>query len=111
MSNTVEKWRISSRTFDRYWKKANEAYSEAQKQIKESVIKDDTIKALEAEKRAIMTAMERKEYLTKIVKGEILIPDVELKYDSQNGYWAEKKVMRMANHQVRIKCISSDNFH
>ena len=56
-----------------------------------------------------MTAMERKEYLTKLVKGEILIPDVELKYDSLNGYWAEKEVMKSANHQVRINAIAELN--
>lgn len=109
MSNVVIKWHISERTFARYWKKANVSYKEAQKQIKESILKDDAIKALEAEKEAIMTAIERKKLLTQLAKGEIKIPDVELKYDTKNGCWEKCDIEVLPSHQVRLNAISELN--
>ncbi len=68
-----KKWQLSQRTFDRYWKVANEQHVVRQQAIKTELDKQDIELAKDARKRAIMSVIERKEYLTKIVNGEILI--------------------------------------
>ena len=68
-----ETWRIPSRTFDRYWKTANEQHTTAQQAIKIKLIDIDTQAAIDARKKAIMSAEDRKEYLTKILMGEVKI--------------------------------------
>jgi hypothetical protein len=65
-----KKWQLSQRTFDRYWKTAGEQHTVKQQAIKNAIANDTTIKELEAKKQAIMTAIERKEKLTKIANGE-----------------------------------------
>lgn len=66
-----KKWQLSQRTFDRYWKTANQQHTERQQALKKELEALDTQMALEARKKAILTAEERKEILTKIAKGEI----------------------------------------
>lgn len=65
-----KKWEISRTTFDRHWKTANEQHVIKRDSIKEQLVKVDIEAAIEARKKAIMTADERKEYLTKIINGE-----------------------------------------
>lgn len=62
---------LSQRTFDRHWKTAQEQHIDRQQALKERLTKVDEQAAIEARKKAIMTADERKEYLTKLVNGEI----------------------------------------
>lgn len=78
-----EKWRIASRTFDRYWKTANEQYRNKQDLIN----KELTAISIDAEKqrlkKAIMTKDDILEKLTEIANakakklpdGTILMPD------------------------------------
>lgn len=73
LATVGKKWQLSQRTFDRYWKTANEQHIVKQQAIKTAIANDTTIKELEAKKQAIMTTMERKELLTKIAKGEVKI--------------------------------------
>ena len=68
-----EKWRIGSRTYDRYWKTANEQHIVRQQAIKNKLAEIDAQAAIEARKKAIMTAEERKEVLTKIALGHLKI--------------------------------------
>lgn len=74
-----KKWQLSQRTFDRYWKTANQQHIERQDLIKKELLSTDTAAAIDARKKAIMTADERKELLSKIAKGEMteLIPDLD----------------------------------
>ena len=71
LATIAKKWQISNRTFDRHWKTANEQHLVKQQAIKEKLTAIDTAAAIEARKKAIMTADERKELLTKLITGEI----------------------------------------
>jgi len=63
-----KKWQLSQRTFDRYWKIANQQHAEAHSKIKEELAKDNTLKELEAQKQALMTSTEKKELLVRRIK-------------------------------------------
>lgn len=65
------KWAIPSTTFDRYWKTANGQHTERQQIIKGKLAIIDEQAAIKARKKDIMTADERKEWLTKIINGEL----------------------------------------
>jgi len=71
LATIAKKWQISNRTFDRHWKTANQQHTVKQQAIKEKLTAIDTAAAIEARKKAIMTADERKELLTKLITGEI----------------------------------------
>ena len=73
LATIAKKWQISNRTFDRHWKVANIQHAERQSRIKEKLAKVDEEAAIEARKKAIMTADERKEVLTKIANGTLKI--------------------------------------
>jgi len=68
-----DKWGISRTTFDRHWKTAQEQHIDRQQALKERLTKVDEQAAIEARKKAIMTADERKEVLTKIANGTLKI--------------------------------------
>jgi len=65
------KFQFSERTFYNHLKKAQEQHLVKQQAIKEKLTAIDTAAAIEARKKAIMTADERKELLTKLITGEI----------------------------------------
>jgi hypothetical protein len=62
-----KKWGISKSAFDRFLKTAKEQHSIAAEAIKKEMVAIDTAAAIEARKRDIMTADQRKEYLTIII--------------------------------------------
>lgn len=68
-----KKWGTSKSAFDRMLKIAKEQHTERQQAIKSKLAIVDEQSAIEARKKAIMTADERKELLTKIANGEIRI--------------------------------------
>jgi hypothetical protein len=65
------KWHLPKTTFVRYWKKANDQHTEAQQPIKELKAALYTENALNERKRDIADVLERKEVLTKILRGQI----------------------------------------
>lgn len=65
------KWQIASRTYDRYWKSANEQHSIKQQAIKKEIEKVDKAAAVRTRKKEIADAEERKKILTKIMRGQI----------------------------------------
>lgn len=71
LSKFVEKWQVSTRTFDRYWSEALSRFAalnlRAQNALEEEYINGKK----EALKKAILTKHERMEILTQIAKGEI----------------------------------------
>ena len=71
LAQFVTKWHISKRTFDRYWKIANEQHTEKQQDIKSKLAIIDEKAAIDARKKAIMSADDRKEWLTKMIMGEM----------------------------------------
>jgi len=73
LATVGKKWQLSQRTFDRHWKVANQQHTAKQQAIKEKLAAIDTQAAIEARKKAIMTADERKELLTSIANGTLKI--------------------------------------
>jgi len=68
-----KKFQKSARTVDTYWKIAQEQHTAKQQAIKEKLAAIDTQAAIDARKKAIMTADERKELLTSIANGTLKI--------------------------------------
>jgi len=97
------KWNLSRSTFNRRWKEANIQHTQAQDLIKNAIAKDNTIKALEAEKQQIMSAIERKKYLEGIINGTIKIKRPFVMKDKIVEYMAE------ADHNERMKAIAELN--
>lgn len=73
MAVNGRKWQMPERTFNRYWKTANEQHIVKQQEIKKELAEVDKQAAIEARKEAIMTANERKELLTKIANGQMKV--------------------------------------
>lgn len=73
MAVNGRRWQMPERTFNRYWKTANEQHTAKNEALKKKLAEVDEHAAIEARKKAIMTADERKELLTKIAKGELRI--------------------------------------
>jgi hypothetical protein len=104
-----KKWQLSQRTFDRYWKIAQQQHLAKQQTIKEEIAKIDKDAAIEARKKAIMTADERKEYLTQIIKGEIEVPYTEVKYNPGIKSFETIQFVELASHTARINAIAELN--
>lgn len=76
LSKCVKKWQKNeswTRTFDRILKISHAEHKSKQDKIKEAIAEVDKQAAIEARKKAIMTADQRKELLTKIANGELKI--------------------------------------
>ena len=65
------KWNLTRSTFIRRWKDANEQHTVKQQAIKSKLAIIDQQAAIDARKKAIMNADERKEWLTKMINGEM----------------------------------------
>lgn len=81
LSKFVKKYQVDARTFDRYWKKAQESFSSELQAIESKKTEIVTSEAEKAVKRDIMDKNERLEILTKMARGigrkvgdEVLIP-------------------------------------
>ena len=103
MAKFVKKWRIGSRTFDRYWKKAQEQFKETQQAINKQKLEDYTKAELEAAKSNILSKQEKREYLRKIVHGEVTFE----KFIVVKG--EPKKVQVKADAIEILKAIDLDN--
>jgi len=68
-----KKWGTSKSAFDRLLKIAKEQHTIKRQKINDAIESDTTIKELEAVKSNIMSAIERKEYLTKVLNGEVKV--------------------------------------
>jgi hypothetical protein len=104
-----KKWGTSKSAFDRFLKIAKEQHSIAAEAIKKELVAIDTAAAIEARKRDILTAEERKEYLTKIVKGEIEVPYKEAKWDQITKKFVTLSFIELPNHTARINAIAELN--
>ncbi len=104
-----KKWQISQRTFDRYWKTAQQQHISKQDALKKELAEVDKQAAIEARKKAIMTAEERKEYLTRIINGEIEVPYTEVKYNAGLKIFETFEFMELASHTARINAIAELN--
>lgn len=104
-----KRWGTSKSAFDRLLKIAKEQHTIKQQDIKSKLAELDTANAIEARKKAIMTAEERKEYLTKIINGEIEVPYTEVKWDKNQEKFVTIKFVELANHSSRISAIAELN--
>ena len=89
LSKVVKKWQTNVRTFDRLLKIAKEQHSEAQELIKKELLELDKQNAIEERKSQIADELERKEILTKIMRGEIKLK----KHIVCDGIIQEKEVV------------------
>jgi hypothetical protein len=71
LAKVVKKWQISTRTFDRRLKIANEIHNKRHKAASDAANKAYIATKENAAIEAVMSAQERKEVLTKIGRGEI----------------------------------------
>lgn len=104
-----KKWQsVKVRTFDTRLKAATKA-SQAQQQRIKDLAEGQVAKEVEALKGKIMSAIERQDYLTKIVNGEIEIPYTEVKWDTNQKKFVTIKFVELAPHTARISAIAELN--
>ena len=103
------KFQFSERTFYNHHKKAVIQHTIKQEAIKKELAEIDKQAAIEARKKAIMTADERKEYLTKIIQGKIKVPYTEIKYNSGMQAFETFELVELASHTARINAIAELN--
>jgi hypothetical protein len=103
MAKIVAKWQMSSRTFDRFLKKASEDHSKQQGAIKEKLVRVEEEAAIEARKLEIMTVNERKVVLSQIASGELILS----KWYIGAGYQIKKNIV--PNYSERISAIAEMN--
>lgn len=103
MAVNGRKWQMPERTFNRYWKTANEQHVARKEKLNKKVEALDTEMALESRKRAIMSADERKEYLSALISGDI---------KAKRPFVIGGKIMEYPeepNHSDRIRAIAELN--
>ena len=109
LAKFVKKWqKVGTRTFDRRLKAAQKAVAEEQARI-QHLAEGEVAKEVEARKSKIMTAIERQEYLTKIISGEVEIPYKEIKWDSEQKKFVTISFVELAPHTARISAIAELN--
>jgi hypothetical protein len=106
---TGKKWGTSKSAFDRWLKIAKQQLTNKQQAIKKELEAIDKAAAIEARKKVIMTSDERKEYLTKLILGQIEIPYSEAKWDRNQSKFVTIKFVEVANPQARISAIAELN--
>lgn len=70
LSKTIEKCQISERSWDRHWREARRAYTEARAAIESKKMEQTTQAELNRHKEAILSREQRLEIASKIAKGE-----------------------------------------
>lgn len=71
LTKVVKKWQMSDRSFDRLLKQAKSEYSALQRKLKKAKDQLDLDNGIKQHKKLIADANERKEILTKILRGQI----------------------------------------
>lgn len=99
----VERWQISDRTFDRYWKTALEQHAETQNTIQNSIAEISIEAFRENFTGKILTILERKEILTQMALGNIPL----IKYIVCDGVIQEREVV--PNYNDRKAAIAELN--
>lgn len=103
------KFQFTERTFYNHYKIAQEQHTTKQQALKDKLAKVDEAAAIEACKKAIMTADQRKEYLTKLILGEIEVPYTEVKWDKNQNKFVTIKFVELASHTARVSAIAELN--
>jgi hypothetical protein len=103
------KFQFTERTFYNHFKNAQEQHTLKQGKLKKKIDELDEQAAIEARKKHIMTAEERKEFLTKLIHGEIEVPYTEVKYNPAKKKFETIQFVELAGHQARISAIAELN--
>ena len=103
LAKVGKKWQMPARTFDRYWKKAQERHTIELQRINELKTKEYTQSEIEAFKTQILSKQEKREFLRKIVHGEVTFE----KFIVVKG--EPKKVQVKADAVEIMKAIDIDN--
>lgn len=103
------KSKLAESTFASYWKIANKQHSSVQQAIKDQLAKISTEAAIDADRMAIMTANQRKEYLTKIINGSIEITQKQMWFDRDEGKMKIIPISNPPNIAERIRAIAELN--
>jgi hypothetical protein len=103
LSTIVKKWQLSARTFDRYWKVANEQHSTKQAKLKNQLEEVERQAAVDALKKEILSVEERKIILSKIATGTLRLKrwwigkDYEISKDVVPDYMDRKNAIAELN--------------
>lgn len=98
----------SEKTFNTRLNIATKAVQAEQKRIQE-LAEGNVAKQVEALESKIMSVIERKDYLTKIITGEIEIPYTEVKWDTKQKKFVTIKFVELSPHTARISAIAELN--
>lgn len=109
MAKFGKKWpKVPSRTFDRRLKAANTIVQAEQQAIKEQA-RVEVRAEVERLKSSIMGTVERKAYLSEIVKGNVKISVKKPMYDPQQKKFVGVPVEEVPDHAARIRAIQELN--
>lgn len=90
------KWKFAESTFARYWKIANQQHAERQQSLNKAKADLDFQNAVDERKKQIADINERKEILTKIIRGQMplkkaFVTSKGIKYVNVVPDWMDRK--------------------
>jgi len=109
LTKYVKEWQMSDRTFDRYWKTANEQHRKRQQEASQAADAAYIETKVEAVKEAVMSKQERLALLTRIAKGDVRIPKDEKRWNPVTGRWNKHSFLELPSHHARINAIAEMN--
>lgn len=105
----AEKWRFSPRSFDRYWKFANDAFQEQQDSIRQATLDAETAAALDAQNGAYLTIASKRKILNEIAAGTLETKVRKPVWDPNQKKFAMVEVIEYPDHGARVRAIIEDN--
>lgn len=103
------KFHLAKRTFFNHFRGAQLEFNNIHSKKKEALENAEKEVAVIARKKKILTALERKEYLSKIIVGEIKIQKSELRWNPKTEKFRIVKLIELPSHTARISAISELN--
>lgn len=102
---------ITRRTFQRLWTEASVIWAERRAKIEERLIELDAQAALKDRQRQIMSASERKEYLSQLIQKPIKVRKVGGKIEMVHEYLDDDGVLQseILNNEIKLKAMSELN--
>lgn len=108
LAKFVKKWQTSDRTFDRYFKTANERFLESQQSIEKEKEAITSQMELEAHKEGVLTKIEKQKILAEIANGNARIQEKLIKYN-ERGEPEVEFYYREPSAFERLKAVEIDN--
>lgn len=102
-------WQLSQRTFDRYWQNANVRAVTLHQTVQEQIT-DTTIKEIiSISHGAILSAYDRMVELTKIAKGDIKLPTMQVRWDPIQNKFVTINFTAQPSPAARVSAIAELN--